>query len=250
MPHDDEDKDTFMERCMGNEMMNDEFPDDKQRFAVCLGNWEGEEKSEKAVIESRSFNFQIEQIELRDKENAKEPIIKGHAAIFNERTSIPMWGFDEMVSRGAFIDSIKADDIRALFNHDANFVLGRNKSGTLKLQEDDRGLAIEINPPNTQFANDLMHLMERGDINQMSFAFQIKKEEWTKGEEGTADLRTLKQVKLYDISAVTFPAYEGTNIAVRSHSIWRQKNKEQIYKVKLLQRRLNLIQKEGGKLNG
>lgn len=201
---------------------------------------------EKPIIENRTYSFNIE------KRDDVSPMIKGHAAVFEERTSIPFWGFDEMVARNAFTDTIKQDDVRALFNHDANFVLGRNTSKTLRLSEDNKGLAIEIDPPDTQVARDLMQLLKRGDISQMSFAFQIEKESWEKGGEGKPDLRILERVKLFDVSVVTFPAYEGTDAGLRSYNQWlsETKPKQGIYKVSLLKRRLNLIQRKGGKLNG
>lgn len=170
------------------------------------------------MIEQRTY-----ELELRaDKDGRK---ISGHAAIFN---SIADGGwFREKVAPGAFSDSIQADDIRALFNHDSNLILGRNKAGTLRLSEDSRGLLIEIDPPDTQFARDLLISIERGDISQMSFGFETKKDSWERspkdesGKKG-ADLRTLERVKLWDVSPVTFPFYKDTDVAVRSHEQWEQ----------------------------
>jgi len=164
-------------------------------------------------IEKRTVKFNLEKRE----DEGKPPRLIGHAAVFDEPT--PIMDFHEVVSRGAFRESIKQDDIRALFNHDPNHVLGRNTAETLRLKEDDKGLFIEIDPPDTQFARDLMVSMDRGDISQMSFGFQVLKDEWTR-EEGKPDLRTLKKVRLFDVSPVTFPAYDGTDIAVRSHAAW------------------------------
>lgn len=164
--------------------------------------------------ETRTFKFDIE---LREDD---KPVIAGHAAIFNEETDIGF--FREKIAPGAFTDSIKSDDVRALFNHDPNHVLGRNIANTLKLSEDKEGLSIEIEPPDTQFARDLMVSMKRGDVDQMSFGFQVVKESWEEGEENQLDLRTLEQVRLFDVSPVTFPAYEGTDVAVRSHDQWQQ----------------------------
>jgi HK97 family phage prohead protease len=139
--------------------------------------------------------------------------IVGHAAVFNSPTDLG-W-FREQIRPGAFAESVKADDIRALFNHDPNHVLGRNKAGTLRLAEDDKGLAIEIDPPDTQLARDLLVSMERGDVSQMSFGFYVEKQEWDETNP-KSPLRTLIKVRLFDVSPVTFPAYEDTDASVRS----------------------------------
>jgi len=145
----------------------------------------------------------------------KQPKIIGYAAMF-EQLSEPLFDFREKISAGAFAKSIKKDDIRALFNHDANYPLGRNKAGTLKLKEDAQGLAIEIDPPQTQWARDLQESIRRGDISQMSFGFIVVKDEW-EHNKGKESIRTLKEVKLYDVSPVTFPAYQQTSVKVRDY---------------------------------
>lgn len=160
--------------------------------------------------ETRTFSFVAEPEERK---------MVGHAAVFGQATDIGGW-FREQVEPGAFRSSIKKDDVRALFNHDPNFVLGRNTAGTLKLKEDETGLRVDITPPDTQFARDLAVSIERGDINQMSFAFSVMEEEWIRGEGKELDLRKIKRAKLYDVSPVTYPAYEGTDIAIRSHDGW------------------------------
>lgn len=159
--------------------------------------------------ESRTFVF-----EMRKEGESRKMV--GHAAVFNQEADIGGW-FKEVIEPGAFVDTIKDDDVRALFNHDENFPLGRNIAGTLSLSEDDTGLKVEIDPPDTQYARDLAVSIERGDISQMSFAFQTLKEEWQFAEaKGDMDLRRIKKVRLFDVSPVTFPAYEGTDIALRS----------------------------------
>jgi uncharacterized protein len=140
--------------------------------------------------------------------------IIGHAAVFDTPATIGGF-FDEVVRKGAFEESIQNDDIRALWNHDPNYVLGRNKSGTLRLTEDQEGLSIENDPPETQWAKDLMVSMKRGDIDQMSFGFRVIQERWTT-REGQPDLRELLKVRLYDVSPVTYPAYEETDVQVRT----------------------------------
>lgn len=147
--------------------------------------------------------------ELRVADDGKK--IRGHAAVFNAKAEI--WGFQERVAPGAFAKSIKESDVRALFNHDPNYVLGRNKAGTLELSEDGAGLVDVITPPDTGWARDLMESIRRGDITQQSFGFRTIKDSWN--IEYGMPTRTLQEVQLYDVSPVTFPAYEDTDCGVR-----------------------------------
>lgn len=140
------------------------------------------------------------------------PTIKGYAARFDKWSEKLFGFFREKIQRGAFSKTIAESDIRGLVNHDPQFVLGRNKAGTLRLAEDEKGLAFEIDPPDTQWARDLVTSMKRGDINQASFGFQTIKDEWN--EDG--DERTLLEVNLFDVSVVTYPAYKQTSSVVRS----------------------------------
>lgn len=149
-------------------------------------------------------------VELRA-DGDEKPKIVGHAAVFD--TPAEIWGFEEVIRKGAFTDAIKKDDVRALWNHDPNFVLGRTKSGTLRLEEDDIGLKIENDPPETQWAKDLMVSMQRGDVDQMSFGFIVDEEKWSK-RDGGPDLREILKARLFDVSPVTFPAYEETDVSV------------------------------------
>jgi len=191
-------------------------------------------KQERRTLQSE---FRVER-----REDGKK-LIRGHAAVFNVETDLG-W-FRERIAPGAFRESIETDDVRALFNHDSNFVLGRNKAGTLVMREDERGLYVEIDPPDTQAARDLVTSIERGDISQMSFGFQTIKESWESGENEKKDLRTLEKVKLWDVSPVTFPAYTDTDVAVRSHDCWSQSQAKPLkykpFKTALLRRKLALI---------
>lgn len=139
--------------------------------------------------------------------------IAGYAAVFNS-LSEDLGGFREKIDTGAFKKTIGSDDIRALWNHNDDYVLGRNKSGTLSLSEDAHGLKIDILPPDAQWARDLMVSIERGDIDKMSFGFRTVSDRWEMKDED--EVRTLEEVKLYDVSAVTFPAYQDTTVALRS----------------------------------
>ena len=196
--------------------------------------------SEKEV---RTYSFDVEVREEEDGDGNKSPKIRGHAAVFHEETRIG--SFKEKIVPGAFMESLAEDDIRALFNHDANHVLGRNKAGTLKLGEDGKGLAIEIDPPDTNTGRDLIELMRRGDITQMSFGFQVVRDSWQRvSDEEDSDLRILEKIKLFDVSPVTFPAYEGTDVAVRSHDKWQKTSKPNTKKVSIKRKRCNLIKRE------
>ena len=165
--------------------------------------------------------------------------ITGHAALF-DHLSEDLGGFRERIRPGAFAASLAADDVRALFNHDPNVILGRNRAGTLRLGEDAHGLAIEIDPPDTQAARELRVSIGRGDVSQMSFGFSVSPggQTWEKDAEGRV-LRTLTAVRLYDVSPVVFPAYPDTAVAVRALAAW-QGVTIRAPPVGLLRRRLDL----------
>ena len=156
-------------------------------------------------------------LELRADDN--DPSLVGYAAVFDDTVEIRD-GYFERIVGGAFERSLKDADIRALWNHDTNIVLGRTKNGTLNLHEDDHGLAVEIFPG--IHAASFVDMVRRGDVNQMSFGFTVKKHDIEMGEDGSLT-RTLLDVDLMEVSPVTFPAYANTEIAVRSMQEWEQK---------------------------
>lgn len=141
--------------------------------------------------------------------------IRGHAAVFNS-LSEDMWGMRERIKPGAFRRSIREkQDVRALWNHNSDYVLGRTKSGTLTIAEDERGLLVEIDPPDTQWAKDLQESIRRGDVDQMSFGFIVGTDEWhMENDELIRDIIEVKE--LFDVSPVTYPAYPATDVSVRS----------------------------------
>ena len=156
-------------------------------------------------------------LELRGKAGEAKTLV-GYAAVFNREATITGF-FREQIAPGAFDAAIREDDVRALFNHDPNYVLGRTTSGTLTLSQDDDGLRYEADPPDTQWARDLMVTVGRGDVNQSSFGFQVVREEWTNPENrAELPLRTILEARLFDVSPVTYPAYEETSAEARSHA--------------------------------
>ena len=147
--------------------------------------------------------------------------IVGYASVFNSYSE-DLGGFRELVMPGAFDRSLASGaDVKALLNHDPNLLLGRTKSGTLQLSTDAMGLRAAINLPKTSAGRDAWESIKRGDMSEMSFAFTVDSDEW--GEDNDPDdrsktipVRRLRQVKLMDVSAVTYPAYKATSINVSS----------------------------------
>lgn len=139
--------------------------------------------------------------------------IEGYAAVFNV-LSLDLGGFREKIRPGSFQKTLSEADVRGLFNHNPDHVLGRNRAGTLELAEDSTGLHFRATPPAATWVNDLRLSIERKDIDQGSFSFDTIRDEWTGGPEGRQ--RELIEVRLYDVSVVTYPAYPQTSVAVRS----------------------------------
>lgn len=149
----------------------------------------------------------------------RAPKITGYAAVFNS-ASRDLGGFTEIIKPGAFSRSLKSGaDVRALAYHDPNRLLGRTTSGTLRVAEDDRGLRIEVDPPDTSYARDLAALVERRDVAGMSFAFKRIKsgspqERWYR-QDGKI-VRELLDIDLLEVTVTGSPAYPATEVAMRS----------------------------------
>lgn len=161
--------------------------------------------------------------------------IGGYFVVFEDETRL--WdGIYEKVSRKA-LDNTLDNDIRCLFNHDSAKVLGRNKSGTLTLKLDEKGLfgEVEINPKDPE-ALSVYEKVKRGDINQCSFGFNIRKESYEEKEDGLH--YTLEEIDLHEVSIVTFPAYPNTEVSARSKDFERFKNEKLKLRKKALLERL------------
>lgn len=152
-----------------------------------------------------------------------EPVIvlRGYAAKYNVLSEM-MWDFQETIAPGAF-DDVMGDDVRALFNHDPNHILGRTLSGTLRLTLDDVGLVYEVDLPDTDMGETVACAVDRGDVTQSSFAFIVNEATWTEREDGTW-LRTITKLsRLYDVSPVTYPAYPDATVGMRSAMVKEQR---------------------------
>jgi HK97 family phage prohead protease len=169
----------------------------------------------KAQVERRAI-FEVPVVESREDSS---PIVQGYAALFNNRTVIYDM-FTEAIEPGAFTRALKErHDVRHLFNHDANYIIGRTKNGSLVLKEDERGLWTETTPPNTQQAKDVVENIRVGNVDQMSFAFTIDEEVWSMPEKkDELAHRQIRSVTLYDVSSVVYPAYSDTSVGLRSNA--------------------------------
>jgi HK97 family phage prohead protease len=141
----------------------------------------------------------------------------GHAAVFGQTADVP--GHYEQIARSAFDRVLQGSDARFLLNHDPNMLLGREGAGTLTLSTDDTGLAFRVDLPDTQAGRDVRELVRRGDLSGGSFAFIPGEDKWSTASDGR-QLRTHTDIShLQDVSVVTYPAYAGTDVALRSLDI-------------------------------
>jgi len=152
-------------------------------------------------------------LQTRTDEQSDKKVIEGYFSVFNSETELFPGAYEE-IAPGAF-DNTLSNDIRALINHDTSYVLGRNKSNTLDLKVDSRGLwgSIEINENDSDAVN-LYERVKRGDVDSCSFGFNILKEDTDYREDGSIKW-TIREIDLHEVSIVTFPAYDNTSVQAR-----------------------------------
>lgn len=167
-------------------------------------------------------------------EESGDMFISGYFAVFG--SEYELWpGASESVDPHAFDEALD-DDIRCLINHDTRLVLGRNIAGTLQLRVEEKGLwgEVKINP-NDQDAVNVYQRVKRGDVNQCSFGFDIVAEEFE--DRGDSVHWTIKAVKLYEVSVVTFPAYEETGVEARKRQVEDiRKRKNESWRARMMAR--------------
>jgi len=170
--------------------------------------------------ERRYVDDALADIQLEEREEG-QPQIQGYAAVFyngKPETEFVLWKDTvERIMPGAFDQAIHEDDVRVLFNHDPNLILGRSKAKTLTLQADKRGLRYVNIPPDTTAGQDMIASIRRGDVSGSSFSFSPTNINWRK-EKGR-DIREIRGVRLFDVGPVVFPAYKKTTAGVRKNSI-------------------------------
>lgn len=163
--------------------------------------------------------------ELRIEHQDDTVTLHGYVTKYNERSQF--MGFYEQVDKRAFDNTLKNDNnVFALYNHDWNKILGSTRNGTLKLETDDIGLKFTLQPKaNTSFLNDARELVDSGELRGMSFGFIVKEDDW-ESRDGH-DIRTLKDVDLREVTLTAIPAYESSEVALRSYQDYIGKNEEQ-----------------------
>jgi len=171
--------------------------------------------------QTRSLNTELK---TREEPSNEEMYIEGYFIVFNQATELWPGAFEEIASQA--LDKTLSNDIRALINHDTTLVLGRNKSGTLELKTDARGLwgNVKINPKDTDAVN-LYERVKRGDVTQCSFGFNVLGEETDWKDDGTVKW-TITEVDLHEVSICTFPAYEETGVQARHSEVEQHTGKQ------------------------
>ena len=183
-----------------------------------------------AVIERRFLPKEMRSVDVfrraEDAEDDQPRGIRGTAAVFfreddPDGTQYLLWqDVYERIMPGAFDAALeRPDDVRCLQNHDPRMLLGRSTAGTLRLSVDDDGLLYEVDTPDTTAGRDTLVSLERGDMTGSSFSFVAEKVSWreeTDDDGKTIWYREVEQVRLFDVSPVTFPAYTGTAAGVRA----------------------------------
>jgi len=170
-------------------------------------------------------NLEQTQIEIRESEDGKRTI-SGYAVKWDKRSvKMGYWKrFQEVFKRGAFTDTLKNDNQKALWSHDTSQVLGSTKNNTLRLSEDSIGLRFELDLPATQLGNDAYELVKRGDVDGVSFGFSMQGESWDEADPDNI-IRSVTKAKLMEISPVAFPAYPDSQVSARSYDPYK-KHKE------------------------
>lgn len=163
----------------------------------------------------------FQETELRVEPSDAGQRIVGYVARFNSWS--PVYGdFRERIAPG-FFDAVLSNDVRGLFNHDPNFVLGRTTAGTLRLASDNLGLLADVDAPDTSLIADLvLSPIRRRDVTGASFSFTVAEDRWDKAQDGLWERTLLRAAELFDVGPVTFPFYPETDLAVRSLDSWRE----------------------------
>jgi len=178
-------------------------------------------------MKNKSFFPSTELRAYNKEENENRMVVGGYAIVFNSE-SRDLGGFTEFVAPEALDEALERNaDVLALYNHDYSNVLGRQSSETLKLYKDERGVRFELDLPETTLGRDVYELVKRGDLKGNSFGFTVEKDNWEKRDGNV--IRTIEKIKdLYEISIVSLPAYEATELTKRNFEEFIQADEVQV----------------------
>jgi len=215
-PHEGETEEEFIQRCMSNETMMEDFPDEKQRFAVCMSQLRSDEGGDERKMTAK-VKREYRHMEIRAVGDQEEMIVEGRAIVYDSPTvmyEIDGVKYYEVIQRGA-LDGADLRDVPFKYNHsDHLMIMARTRNKTLELIPDDQGLLVRARLANTTAGRDLYELIRRGDVDKMSFAFTVDEDSYDK-ESRTRVIKRFKRI--WDVSAVDIPAYDSTYISARSY---------------------------------
>lgn len=189
-------------------------------------------KENKVTKEVRFVNMPVELRKNEEGETTRS--VQGYAAKYNSQSEVlrDWWGdeFVEEIAEGAFDDSLRDNVIKALWNHNSDFVLGSTKSSTLRLNSDSTGLHFDLDLPNNNWGNDAYESVNRGDVDGVSFGFRVIEDKWGKTEVNGQEMlkRTLLKVNLFEISPTPFPAYGASEVDSRSLKEFKEDEQRKI----------------------
>lgn len=165
-------------------------------------------------------------IEIREDDDGNRTL-SGYAVKWEFKSQVlgMFYKFREQIQKGAFLESLNNDDQRFLWSHDTSKVLGRTKNSTLRLQEDGTGLRFDLDLPNTTLGNDTYESIKRGDVDGVSFGFNVEDDEVVEPDD-ELPLRTVKKAKLLEVSAVAFPAYPDSQVSARGYDRMKEYSNE------------------------
>lgn len=185
-------------------------------------------------------------IEIREDEDGNRTL-SGYAVKWEKKSHVlGYWRkFREQFKKGAFATSLENDDQRFLWSHDTSQVLGRTKNKTLRLEEDATGLRFELDLPQTTLGNDTFETIKRGDVDGVSFGFSMLDDEMDEPDDDLP-LRTVKKAKLFEVSAVAFPAYPDSQVSARGYDRMKEFDQEMKNRDDEKRAKINTLLKLGG----
>lgn len=175
--------------------------------------------SRKREAERRYIPVLSAPVEVREGDGTAPATLEGYGAVFNQRATIVGWfaEWEEEWAPGAFAKTLQESDIRSFFNHDENIILGRNRAGTLTLNEDAHGLRYVVRPPDSEWGRPVVEAVRRGDVTGSSIMFRVVKDQWTRpAARGENPQRRILEAQLFEVGPVTFPAFPQTSVAARA----------------------------------